>query len=342
MVFSASSIIAYRRYGDEFFFFKREVIYLIIGFFTLYLFSQIDYRFLKRVSYPIFFLSIFALICVFLPKIGKEAGGARRWIRLFGISFQPSEFAKVALVIHLGAFLDKKGKKIKEFKTGFLPFLILLTIPSFLILLERDLGATFVIFCVGIIMVFVAGARFCHLFMLFSGAFLVFVYEILSVGYRRARLLSFLNPYAHYTKEGFQTIQSLIAIGSGGILGKSIGCGTQKLFFLPEPHTDFIFSVIGEELGFVGTFLVVLLFFLLFVRGVEIAKTAPDLFGRYLAFGISILFGIQSLFHMGVCTGLLPPKGITLPFVSYGGSSLVFSFICAGILLNISSKVKKR
>lgn len=336
MVFSASAIVAGNRFQDPGFFLKRQIAWLTFGFLLMHLTSRIDYTLWKKLSVPMLLCMLVLLVMVLVPGLGVAAKGARRWLRMGPISVQPAEMVKLVAVIYMAAYLTKKGDKITSFRDGLLPALIVLGLLSGLVLLEPDLGTVVVIGLVTIGLCFLAGARISHLLTLALCAIPVVLVLVLGSSYRRQRLMTFLAPWKEASAAGFQITQSFLAFGSGGPFGVGLGEGKQKLYFLPEAHTDFVLALVGEELGLVGTATVILLFAVFVWRGFQIATRARVPFGRYLGMGITLLIGGQALVNAAVVTGLLPTKGLTLPFVSYGGSSLVVSLIGVGVLLNIS------
>src|SRR2546427_3553305 len=336
MVFSASAIVAGNRFQDSGFFLKRQVAWLAFGFLLMHLMSRIDYTFWKKLAIPMLACMLLLLVMVLVPSLGVAAKGARRWLRLGLISVQPAEMAKLVAVIYMAAYLTKKGDKITVFRDGLLPALIVIGLLSGLVLLEPDLGTVVVLGLVTVGMCFLAGARISHLLVLSLCAIPVVLVLVLGSSYRRQRLMTFLTPWKDASDAGFQITQSYLAFGSGGPFGVGLGEGKQKLYFLPEAHTDFVLALAGEELGLVGTVTIMVLFAILVLKGFQIAGRARGPFGRYLALGIALLIGVQVLLNAGVVTGLLPTKGLTLPLVSYGGSSLVTSLLGIGILLSIS------
>jgi cell division protein FtsW len=336
MVFSASAVVAGNRFQDSGYFLKRQLAWLTFGFLLLHLASHIDYVWWKRLSIPLLGLIMVLLVMVLIPSLGVAAKGARRWLRLGPISIQPAEMVKLISVIYLAAYLTKKEDRLTIFSSGLLPVLIIIGLLSGLVLLEPDLGTVVVIGLVTVSLLFLGGARMTHLLMLGLCAVPVVLVLVLGSSYRRQRLMTFLAPWKDASDAGFQITQSFLAFGSGGPFGVGLGEGKQKLFFLPEAHTDFVLALVGEELGLIGTGAIILLFALLVIRGFQIAARARMPFGRYLGMGITLLIGIQALVNACVVTGLVPTKGLTLPFVSYGGSSLVISLLGVGILLNIS------
>lgn len=336
MVYSASAIISLERYNDPFFFLKRQLVWVFLGLLGMLFAARINYRAFPKLLKPALLFTLFLLVLVLFPQFGKAIAGARRWLRIGDFTFQPSELAKLILILYMADTLSRKKEKIKNFTYGFLPPLIILGAIFILILLQPDLGTALIILVVILGMLFVSGVRLRHLFSLFLIALPSIWLLINKVGYRKRRILAFVDPWSDPRGAGFQIIQSLLALGSGGIFGRGLGEGTQKLFYLPAPHTDFIFAILGEELGFLGGVAVIILFGAFIYFGARIARRAPDLFGSLLALGITTWIGLQAMINIGVATGFLPTKGIPLPFISFGGSSLIFSLIGVGILLSIS------
>jgi cell division protein FtsW len=336
MVFSASAIVAGNRFQDPEFFLKRQIAWLGFGVLLMHLTSRIDYQVWKRLSFPILIGMAVVLVLVLIPSLGISAKGARRWLRWGVISIQPAEMVKLVLVIYLAAYLAKKADKLTSFRSGLLPVLIVVGALSGLVLLEPDLGTVVVMGLVTVCLLFLGGGRITHLTALALCAIPAILILVLGSSYRRQRLMTFLAPWKDASDAGFQITQSFLAFGSGGPFGVGLGEGKQKLFFLPEAHTDFVLALVGEELGLAGTASVIILFALFVWRGFYIASRARMPFGKYLGLGITLLIGIQALVNAAVVTGLLPTKGLTLPFVSYGGSSLVVSFVGIGMLLSIS------
>jgi cell division protein FtsW len=342
MVYSTSAILAGDRFQDSYYFLKRQALYAGIGFVLMILMMLFPYGVLKRLAYPILILSILSLIAVLIPGIGHRAGGSMRWLKIGAFSFQPSEFAKLGLIIFLAYLLTKKEEKIRSFSFGFLPTILFSGLIIALILREPDFGAALFLTAMVLLLLFVSGARLIYIMSAFLVAAPVAYYFLINAAYRQKRLMSFIQPWENPTGTSFQLIQSFLSFGSGGLFGLGLGEGRQKLFFLPAPHTDFIFSGIGEELGLVGAMIVVLLFFILTLRGIQIGLSLEDRFGAYLALGITLMISLQAIINMGVVLGLLPTKGLTLPFVSYGGTSLIANLAGVGILLHLSSHVERR
>ncbi len=336
MVYSSSAVSAQSKLGDGFFYLKRQVLAAAAGIGALLFMLKLGYKRLAPLTYPILLGTFALLVLVLVPHIGFSAGGAQRWIRVPGMSIQPGEIAKLSLVIYLAFSLAKKRDKVRLFSIGFLPHCFVVGIMVLLCLREPDFGTSVALTFILFAMLFAAGAKISYLVGSVLLALPVGYHLIAHSPYRMKRLIAFVDPWAHRHDVGYQVAESLMSVGSGGLWGQGLGESKQKLFFLPEAHTDFIFSIIGEELGFIGVAIVLALFGVVVWRGLRAALNASDPFGSYLALGITMLFGFQSLVNIGVCTGVLPTKGLTLPFVSYGGCSLVVCCAAAGILLSIS------
>ena len=336
MVFSASAVVAANRFQDPGYFLKRQLAWVTFGFLLMHVSSRVDYIWWKRLWFPLLGLTVTLLAMVLIPSISGVIKGARRWLSLGPITIQPAEIAKLVAVIYLAAYLARKEDRLTGFWGGLAPALCVVGVLSGLILLEPDLGTVVVMGSVTIGMLFLGGARLSHLLSLGLCAVPAVLMLVLGKGYRRDRLMTFLDPWKDASDTGFQITQSFLAFGSGGLFGVGLGEGKQKLFFLPEAHTDFVLALVGEELGLVGTAVVILLFAIFVVRGFQISARARMPFGRFLGMGITLLIGTQALINACVVTGLLPTKGLTLPFVSYGGSSLVVCMLGVGILLSIS------
>ncbi|MGZ8382677.1 MAG: putative lipid II flippase FtsW [Nitrospira sp.] len=336
MVFSASAVVAGSRFHDPWYFLKRQLAWLAAGLLVMHLVAKIDYTLWRKLSIPLLLMTTVLLVLVLVPSLGSAAKGARRWLHVGPINIQPAELTKFVVVIYVAAYVSKKQDQLTQFARGLLPPLIVLGLLSGLILLEPDLGTVVVMGLVVVTLLFLGGARIKHLGLLSLCALPAVAALIFGSSYRRQRLMTFLSPWKNASDSGFQITQSFLAFGSGGPFGVGLGEGKQKLFFLPEAHTDFVLALVGEELGLVGSVAIVLLFGLFVLKGFQIAGRARDPFGRHLAMGITMLVGMQALVNAGVVTGLLPTKGLTLPFVSYGGSSLVANLFGVGILLSIS------
>jgi len=335
MVYSASSAVAMERHDDAGYFLKRQLLWVGVGVIAMMVTARMNVWGWQRLSLPLLLLSAALLVLVLIPSVGASVNGARRWLRVAGWSLQPSELAKLAVVCYLARYLAAHAERMTEFRRGLLPPLIVCGVLMLLVLAEPDFGTTTVIAILTLILLFVGQVRLSHLGGLALAAVPAMALLIASSPYRRQRFLAFLNPWDNAQTSGFQIVQSFLAMGRGGVGGLGLGESRQKLFFLPEPHTDFIFSIIGEELGLIGTVVVLALFVVFFWRGLVIAQRAEEPFLRYLAVGITAMIGVQALLHMAVVIGLLPTKGLTLPLLSYGGSSLVVDLAAIGILLAI-------
>lgn len=336
MVYSASAIQASRQQGDEFFFLKRQAVAFGLGFAGLVLALQVGYRRMAAWAYPLLVFSLLMLVLVLVPGIGKVAGGARRWINLGLINFQPAELAKVVLVLYLAHSLSRKREKVRLFSIGFLPHLLVTGVMVVLCLAERDMGTGVIMLMVLFTMLFAAGARLSYLVGAVLLALPIGWKLITGTPYRMERWLAYLDPWGHREGAGFQLVESLLGIGNGGWAGQGLGQGKGKLFYLPAAHTDFIAAVIAEEAGLLGIAVLLLLYGVLVWRGLRASLRAAEPFGAYLALGLTTLFGAQALVNLAVVFGLLPTKGLTLPLVSYGGSSLMTLLLAAGVLLSVS------
>ena len=336
MVYSASAIVAQDRYGDGAFFFKRQVAWAGLGMMALLIMQRTQYARLRRLTPWLLIMAILSLTLVLMPGIGRVAGGARRWIVLAGpFAFQPAEGAKLALALYLAHVLTKRGPGLGDPRAVSSPLLVT-TLISGLILLQPDMGTSLLVALLAAAVFFIGGVRLVHLLGLSMASIPLLTVAALGEEYRRQRLLAFLDPWRDPQGAGFHIIQSLLALGSGGVLGLGLGESRQKFFYLPERHTDFIFAILGEELGFVGAVAIVALFAVLVWRGLRVGLRAPDAFGAYLALGITVLIATQTLLNLGVVTGLLPTKGLPLPFISFGGTALLMTMLATGMLLNIS------
>ena len=338
MVYSASSALALKKFGTDFYFLKRQALFSLIGIVAMVICGHIPLKVYKSLTYPLLVLSMLLLAMVQIGNLGVTAGGATRWLNFKGFSFQPSEIARLAMVMYLAYSMSKKQDQIKDFYIGFLPHVIVLSLFTVLIFMQPDFGSVVILCTITWIMMFVGGVGLRYLVSSMLLILPLVYYVMLNADYRIRRLTSFLNPWEYPTDEGYQIIHSLMAFGTGGIWGSGIGRGYQKLFYLPEPHTDFIFSVIGEELGLVGVIIILSLYALILWRGISIARNAKDVFTAYLATGITVAIVLQVCVNMGVALGLLPTKGLTLPFLSYGGTSLLINMASVGILMSIGAK----
>jgi cell division protein FtsW len=337
MIYSSSSILAMEKFKDAQYFLKKQIFFVFIGMGAMVLLTKLDYHRLKKCAYPGIVLSVILLLLIFIPYVGIRAGGARRWLNLGLFSFQVTEMVKICIILFLAHFLARKVNYLKSFSRGILVPLVVTFIIIGLVALEPDFGTAVIIAMILMLMLFLAGCRMRHLAGLTALLIPAAIWMVMFKSYRIDRLKVFLNPWNDPGNKGFQIIQSLLSFGSGGTFGVGIGDGMQKLFYLPEPHTDFILSVIAEESGFVGVVLVIFLFAVLIVRGFMVAFRAPDLFGTLLAAGLTMVLAMEAFINIAGVMGLIPLKGLTLPFLSYGGTSLIMSLVAVGILLNISS-----
>jgi cell division protein FtsW len=336
MIYSASAIYADSSMGDSLYYIKRHLIYLFIGIVTMFIAMAIDIDRLRPFAKPLMLLSIMLLLAVLIPHLGRETSGARRWFKVGSINFQPSEMAKIAIIIYMADLAARRGTVMKNLWRGYVPALIILGAVVGLVLIEPDLGTAITISMIVFIMLFAGGVRASYIFASVMASLPALYILLFRVPYRRKRIMAFLNPWADRRGTGFQIIQSFVALGSGGLFGVGLGQSRQKLFYLPASHTDFIFSIIGEELGFVGTAAIVILFGIFVWQGMKIVSRALDTFERLFGLGIVSLVAIEAIINIGVTAGALPTKGLPLPFISYGGSGLVFHLMAVGFLLNIA------
>ncbi|GJL68418.1 MAG: putative lipid II flippase FtsW [Nitrospirales bacterium] len=334
MVFSASGVMAENKFTNATYYLQRQIVWMVLGFSVLLIGSLIDYRQWKRWIPMVVGGCVVGLLLVL--AVGPQINGARRWLAFGFFSIQPTEMAKLGIVLYLAAFLSNPQRRVTDWQRGFLPPVVMVGMICGLIVVEPDLGSTVVIGLVFVGMMYVAGARISHLGYL-GVPMIVGVGSLIWMSPERwERMTTFLNPSADRQGAGYQLVQSILALENGGLFGVGLGQGKQKLMFLPEGHTDFVLALVGEELGLVGTCGLLALFAILVCKGFRVAALAPDLFGRYLALGITMLLGIQALINAGVVSGLLPTKGLTLPLVSYGGSSLLVTMLALGILLSVA------
>ncbi|MBC2580652.1 stage V sporulation protein E [Clostridium sp. DJ247] len=333
MVYSASSYSAFFNLKDSMFYLKKQGIAAIIGCFSMFMTIRMDYHKIKKYTKLIMIVVVILLAAVFaFPPVN----GARRWITLPGIHIQPSEIAKYIVVLYMAKSIETKGEKIKTLKYGVIPYLLVSGFYAGMVFLEKNLSIATVILMVTLIVLYVAGAKTSHMLGLIGLVALAGVAGILFEPYRMARFTSFLDPWKDPKGDGYQLIQSLLALGSGGIWGMGLGKSRQKCYYIPEPHNDFIFSIIGEELGLIGCTFIVILFIIFIWRGIVTAVKAKDTYGTLLATGITSVIAVQAIINIAVVTGSMPVTGVPLPFISYGGSSILFNLIAAGVLLNIS------
>ena len=340
MVYSSSAVVAKMTYNDSFKFLKKQLLFSLIGLIGMVVAMRIDYRRWMRWTYPILAASILLLLVVLIPGLGLslQVGVARRWLMTPLFAFQPSELAKLALVFFIAYALTKKGERIREFAYGFLPIMIIAGMMIILVILEPDMGTAVFMGLLTVVLLFIGGVRVSYLLALPLMAAPGLYLFVNRFPYAYRRLTAYLHPWEDMQGMGFQIIQSFVALGAGGPWGVGLGDGKQKLFFLPAAHTDFILAILGEEAGFIGIAVLILLFALLVWRGMRISLKTADTFGAYLAIGITAMIALQVIINMGVVLGLLPTKGLTLPFISYGGTSLVTNLVGVGILLNISAR----
>ncbi len=339
MVYSASSPIAAENFGGHLFFLKKHLIMLFLGLIAMFAAFVTPIQFLKKQAFPMLVVIFILLLFVAFSSFGVEAKHATRWLSIGGFKFQPSEFAKPIIILFVASYIERVGRKLEKFVDGLLPILTIVGTICLTLLKQPDFGTAVTIGFTALVMLFVANAKMKHILLLLGSGMVGAYFLVMNVAYRRDRVLSFLDPWSDPQGKGFQIIQSFIAFKRGGLQGQGLGDGTQKLMYLPEAHTDFIYSVIAEELGFIGCSIVIILFAILVFRGLSLSLRIRDTFGSMLALGLSTLIGIQAFFNMAVVMGLLPTKGLTLPFVSYGGSALISNMFCIGLLLSLSASV---
>lgn len=336
MVASASAPSALNAQGDAFYFLKRQLFILPVGFAAMFLCMFVDVRYYKKFSKIIYIVTLVLLALVVVPGVGVTRNGATRWLGVGSLQIQPSEIAKIAVVIFFSARLSRPDCQIESFTKGLIPNLCLLGIACGLIIIEPHMSGCIIVGFAGALVIFLAGAKIKHFLLLAAPVVVAAVALVVSSPYRMSRITAFLDPFADIRGEGWQIVNSLFAIGSGGLFGKGLGKSTQKYLYLPEPQNDFILSVIAEELGFIGVILVIALFVFFIYRGIRIAMKAPDKFTSLLAAGLTGFIAIEALINIAVVTSSVPVTGMPLPFFSYGGTSLVFLMASVGILLNIS------
>jgi cell division protein FtsW len=334
MVWSSSSALAQERHGSPYYFLVKQAAWGVIGLAAMVAALRLDYRVLRRPA-VVYSIVAAATLCLIVVLFLKPVNDTHRWIRLGALSFQPAELAKLAIALFLAYHIERRSDRVNEFQTLF-PALLLLGWFGFLVFIQPDLGTAFTLVLTGGVMLYVAGVRLRYFALLALPAAAVLYQAIMTVAWRRGRILTFLDPWSDRHGAGYQIIQSLIAVGSGGVTGVGLMEGTQKLFYLPYPYSDFIYAVIGEELGMIGALAVLLAFVILLWRGLRAAWSAPDDFGRFLAAGLTLSIVLQAFINISVTLGLLPTKGIPLPFISAGGSSLLFALIGIGLVANVS------
>ncbi|MGI6550273.1 MAG: putative lipid II flippase FtsW [Syntrophomonadales bacterium] len=336
MIFSASAVTSDIKFNDAFYFVKRQLIWAVMGLAAMLVVMRLNYQKLRELGVAGLIVALLCLVAVMLPGIGKDIKGSVRQIDLVFTSFTPSELTKLCMVFFFASSLSINFTKLKSFAKGLLPYLLLLGVVCGLIMLQPDLGTTLIIALTAYFMLIMAGARVSHMSLLALFGVVLVCLAIYLEPYRMIRFIAFLDPWKYASDAGFQTIQSLYAIGSGGLFGMGLGQSRQKFFYLPEQHTDFIFAILGEELGYLGVIVVLALFFVFAWRGFQIALKAPDIFGSLLAAGLTTMITAQAAINLGVVSGSLPVTGIPLPFISFGGSSLIFTMAGVGLLLSIS------
>jgi cell division protein FtsW len=338
MVFSASSATAYADYHDTAYFLKRQLVWLAVGGVFAYAAYRVDYTKLKRISPALLAVTFVLLLLTLVPHIGLQTGGARRWLGFHAISFQPSELAKLAIVLFFAAKLSTLGEDVRSLTRGVVPLLFVAALIAMPIFVEPDMGTASLVAFTAIGMLLCAGMRFEHLVLV---ALVMLPGAVMAIGtspYKRARVLAFINPWKDPENTGFHIVQSLLALGSGGIFGVGLGASRQKFFYLPEAHTDFIFAVIGEELGLLGTLGVLALFAAFAIRAFTIAQRTTDRFGFFLICGCTMLIVIQAFINIGVVTSSWPVTGVPLPFISFGGTSLVVNMVAAALIMNVARR----
>ena len=342
MTYSASAVLAEYVYHNPQYFLFRQILYVFLGTIVMFATASVPLEFWKRRGREAILLAIVFLMMVFIPVIGRSAGGARRWIHIGIFNFQPAEFAKVAVCLYLADYLARKRKFIKRGSLRiFLPPLFLIGLVCGLALLQPDLGSCAFIFLIVAVLFFLAGIRLRYILAAYLVFLPVFYSLVIRVPYRLGRVAAFLNPWEDPQKSGFQIIQSFLAFGLGGLKGVGLGQGTQKLFYLPSAYNDFIFSIIGEELGLLGVFFVIFLYAVIFVCGILIAERTHREYEKFLVISLTLMIVLQALIHMLVTTGLIPTKGLSLPFVSFGGTSLVFNLMAVGLLMAADRQFKR-
>lgn len=338
-VYSSSYIFAIESFGDGLFFFKKQLVFAILAFFVLLATMKIPLKYIENWGWVFWILATIGIIGTFVPGLGVRGGGAARWLQLpFGLRFEPGELLKISSVMVFSSLLAKEDNFLRRMHWGFL--LAMLAVPMLLLLKQPDFGTFAIVMCVGLGMLFAFGLKWRFILGAMTFVIPVFYFLVMNVPYRRARILAFLDPWADPEQKGFQVIQSMLSFRSGGLFGAGLGQGQGKLFFLPEAHTDFTLAVFAEEMGFIGVLFVLLLYGFVAFRGFQIAFKTDDPFKRAIAAGFSMVFALTVFINAGVVMGLLPTKGLALPFLSYGGSSLVTLCFMFGILLSVEKSVE--
>ena len=342
MLFSASSVVSYSRYGNTYHYFIRQFFSVLFAFAAFYIISRIDYRVLKKFAVFFLFFSIFLLLLVFVPGLRSDYGTARSWINVFGYSFQPSELVKLSFLIYLATWLESKKGDLGDFSSGIMPFLIILGIISGLMLAQPDMGTLFIIAFSSMVVFFSGGGKISHIFIVVVlAALLLFLALSMKTSYQSDRFKCLKDPSYSAQDKCYQINQSLIAVGSGGLFGRGIGQSRQKFMYLPEVWGDSIFPIMAEELGFIFSTLLILLYLFIFYRGLLIARNAPDLYGSTLAIGIVVWLAVQTFLNIGGMINLIPMTGVPLPFISAGGSAILSNLMAMGILINISKQTRQ-
>lgn len=339
-VSSASVVLSFDRFGNNFYYLKNQLIFTVIGLVAMMITTMVDYRIWRKYAYQLMLLTIGLLVLVFIPGIGQELGGARAWVYLGPIHFQPAEFVKLTFLLYLAAWLESQGEGIRKMSSGFGPFLTILGVVAALIMLQPDLGTLTVIVAIAAAMFFAAGSSFAQIGLSAVGVLAVLALMVKVAPYRMQRFLTFLKPGEDCLGAGYQICQSLLGIGTGGWWGVGFGQSRQKYLYLPQAHTDSIFVIMAEELGFLRMLAVILLYGVIGVRGYAIAQKAPDMFGRLVAVGVTSWIIFQTFINIGAALSIVPLTGLTLPFISAGGSSMIVTLAGVGVLLNISKQTK--
>lgn len=342
MVYSATGVMAHEKFGDSYYYVKRQITAAVIGILAMVGASLIHTKNIKKFSPYLFIIAFVLMGSLFIPGLGKSAGGAQRWLSLAGIRFQPGEIVKLMFIVFIAGFLNRHEMSMKKFTDGIIKPALLIILIGGLYLAQPDFGSFVVISSVTVLMIAVSGARISHIFLCIFAGLILMAMLIITSPYRMARVISFLDPFQDPAGKGYQLIQSLIAVGSGKFSGLGIGASQQKLFFLPAAHTDFIFAVIAEELGFTGCVALVALFMMFLFKGLKIARSvSQDTFSFSLSVGLTLLIFLPAMLNMGVVTGLLPTKGMVLPLIGYGGSNLITSLITVGLLIGVSRSARE-
>ncbi len=340
MIYSSSAVYALNKYGDSLFFVKKHLMFLFTGLVSAVFFMSLPSGLLRDKARLIMVASLAILVLVLIPGIGSQIAGARRWIRILGFGIQPSEIAKLALILYMADYTSRKRYVMEDLRYGFAPAFFVIGLTGGLVFLEPDMGTSVAICFVGFMMLFISGVRMKYLLTLGACMVPVLVAAVIAAPYRMRRMTAFFDPWADARGSGFQLIQSFIALGSGGFFGVGLGASKQKLFYLPESHTDFIFAIIGEELGFIGAGSVLMVFIIMLWFAFKLSFKVKDLFASRVIMGISLMIAFEVVVNIGVSTGVLPTKGLPLPFISYGGSSLVCHMAAMGIVFNLSRQAE--